>query len=123
MEKARKGFRQLTVWQKAMDFCEIIYKESRKFPKEELFGLTSQLRRAATSIPLNIAEGSARGSNREFMRFLNIALCSQYEVATIIRLSKRLSFLSNDNYSRISSELDEIGKMLHGLIRSLQSNN
>lgn len=113
------NFEKLTVWQKAMDFCELIYEESKKFPKEEMFGLTSQLRRAATSIPLNIAEGSACGSKREFKHFLNIALCSQYEIATIIRLCKRLNFLTEESYTKINNALDEIGKLLHGLINSL----
>jgi four helix bundle protein len=113
-------FEKLTVWQKAMDLCEIVYKESRNIPKEELFGLTSQLRRAATSIPLNISEGTAAGSKKEFKRFLNIALCSQYETATIIRLCLRLKHLDNKSYGTINSSLEEVGKLLHGLIRSLQ---
>jgi len=117
------NFERLTVWQKAMDFCELIYTETNKFPKEEMFGLTSQLRRATTSIPLNISEGSACGSKREFKHFLNIALCSQYEIVSIIRLSKRLNFLTEENYTKISNALDEIGKLLHGLINSLKSKN
>jgi four helix bundle protein len=117
------NFEKLTVWQKTMEFCELIYKESRKFPKEELFGLTSQLRRAATSILLNIAEGSACKSKREFRHFLNIALCSQHETVTIIKLCQKLNFLENDGYIKISNALDEIGKLLHGLINSLKSEN
>ena len=117
------NFERLTVWQRAMDFCELIYKETNKFPKEEMFGLTSQLRRATTSIPLNISEGSACGSKREFKHFLNIALCSQYEIVSIIRLSKRLNFLTEASYTKISNALDEIGKLLHGLINSLKSKN
>jgi four helix bundle protein len=113
------NFEKLTVWQKAMDFCELIYKETKEFPKEEMFGLTSQLRRASTSIPLNISEGSACNSKREFKHFLNIALCSQYEIATIIRLCKKLNFFNNESYIKISNALDEIGKLLHGLINSL----
>lgn len=106
-----------------MDFCELIYKESKGSPKEEMFGLTSQLRRSATSVPLNIAEGSACNSKREFKHFLNIALCSQYEVATIIRLCHRLNLLTNESYTKISRALEEIGKLLHGLIKSLKSGN
>ena len=113
------NFEKLTVWQKAMDFCELIYKETRKFPREEMFGLTSQLRRAATSIPLNISEGSACYSKREFRHFLNIALCSQYEVATIIRLCRKFNFFTYESYTKISDSLEEIGKLLHGLINSL----
>lgn len=117
------NFEKLTVWQKAMDFCELIYKETRSFPREELFGLTSQLRRAATSMPLNIAEGSACSSKREFRHFVNMALCSQYEVATIIRLSKKLGYLKDNSYNDISTLLEEIGRLLHGLINSLKSDN
>ncbi|MFC1709544.1 four helix bundle protein [Candidatus Omnitrophota bacterium] len=117
------NFEKLTVWQKAMDFCGLIYKESRKFPKEEIFGLTSQLRRAATSIPLNLAEGSGCSSKKEFSRFVNIALRSQYETVTIIKLCKRLNILTNDNYPKISIAVDEIAKLLHGLANSLKTKN
>ena len=117
------NFEKLTVWQKTMDFCELIYKETRKFPKEEMFGLVSQLRRAAVSVALNISEGSACCSKREFARFLNIALCSQYEVATIIRLGKKLGFLTSETYLEVSSSLEEIGRLLHGLINSLTTDN
>lgn len=115
------NFEKLTVWQKAMDFCELVYIETKMFPKEEMFGLTSQLRRAATSIALNISEGSACSSKREFKRFLNIALCSQYEIVTITKLCKKLNFFTNETYAEISSALDEIGKLLHGLIKSLSN--
>ncbi|MFA5362654.1 MAG: four helix bundle protein [Candidatus Omnitrophota bacterium] len=114
------NFEKLIVWQKAMDLCELVYKESKNIPKEELFGLTSQLRRAVTSIPLNISEGTAAGTKREFKRFLNIALCSQYETATIIRLCLRFKYLDNKSYDTINGSLEEVGKLLHGLIRSLQ---
>jgi len=116
-------FKKLIVWQKGMALCELIYKESRGFPKEELFGLTSQLRRAVASIVLNIAEGAACPSKREFKRFLNIALCSQYETVTIVRLCERLCFVNNASSVKINQALDEIGKLLHGLINSLKSNN
>lgn len=115
------NFEKLIVWQKSMDFCELIYKETRKFPKEELFGLTSQLRRASTSIPLNISEGSACVSKREFKRFLNTALCSQHEALTIIKLSFRLNYLDKDSSGRLSAAIEEIGKLLHGLINSLKT--
>jgi len=117
------NFERLTVWQKAMDFCELVYKESKTFPKEEIFGLTSQLRRAVASIPLNISEGTACNSKREFKHFLNIALCSQYEVATIVRICQRLNFLNKDSFNKLSNALDEIGRLLHGLMNSLKSEN
>jgi four helix bundle protein len=116
-------FEKLTVWQKSMDFCELIYKETKSFPKEEIFGLTSQLRRATTSIPLNISEGTACNSKREFKHFLNIALCSQYEIVTIIKLCQRLNFFDTVTYTKINNSLEEIGKLLHGLIKSLKTDN
>lgn len=116
------NFEKLTVWQKSMEFCELVYKITKSFPKEEMFGLVSQLRRATTSIPLNISEGSACSSKREFRHFLNIALCSQYEIATIIRLCKRLKLLTNEIFNELSSNADEIGRLLRGLINSLSNN-
>ena len=113
------SFEKLIVWQKAIEFCELIYRETKKFPKDEMFGLVSQLRRAATSIPLNISEGSACSSKREFKHFVNIAQRSQYEIATIIRLSNKLGFLTNDGFTKIDSALDEICRLLRGLFNSL----
>ncbi len=114
------GFEKLTVWQKALDFCELIYKESKKFPKEEVFGITSQIRRSSTSILLNISEGTACKSKRDFSRFLNIALCSQYETVAILKLSDRLGFLDNESSAKLLCNIEEIGKLLHGLINSLK---
>lgn len=88
-------FEKLRVWQKAMDFCTLVYEKTKNYPKEEIFGLTSQFRRAATSIPLNIAEGSACQTKKEFVLFLTIALRSQYECVTIIKLSFRLGILKS----------------------------
>lgn len=117
------NFEKLTVWKKSMDFCEALYKATKLFPKEEMFGLTSQLRRAATSIPLNISEGSGCGSKREFKHFLTIALRSQYEAVTTIKLCKRLNYLTEANSEKLGTDLDEVGKLLHGLIRSMSSDN
>lgn len=91
-------FEKLQVWQKAMDFCKLVYKKTNDFPDEERFGLISQFRRASTSIPLNIAEGSACRTNKEFIQFLTIALRSQYECVTIIKLSYNLGFLNKSYY-------------------------
>lgn len=118
-------FEKLMVWQKAMDFCVRVYNTSKTFPKEELYGITSQLRRAATSIPLNIAEGSACKTKREFIQFLYIALRSQYEVVTIIKLAFRLGYIDNTGKRELEGGIAEIGKLLQALINSLQgkSNN
>ncbi len=113
-------FEKLHVWQKAMDFSEEIYRLSNKFPKEELFGLTSQLRRATTSIPLNIAEGSGCQTKKEFVHFSSIALRSQYEVVTILKLSHRLKFIQEKELETFQEMVDEVGRLLQGLINSLK---
>jgi len=112
-------FERLVVWQKAMDFSEKVYAATRRFPKDEVYGLTSQFRRAATSIPLNIAEGSACKTRKEFIQFLHIALRSQYEVVTIIRLAKRLGHLPESDSAALELDVAEVGRLLQGLINSL----
>ena len=113
-------FEKLVVWQKAMDFCINVYSKTRDFPKDELYGLTSQFRRAATSIPLNISKGSACITKKEFAHFLYIALRSQYEVVTILKLASRLKYLDNSKTMALEEEVAEIGKMLQALINSLE---
>jgi four helix bundle protein len=112
------GFEKLIVWQKSMDFCEHIYKATKNFPKEEQFGITSQLRRASYSIPLNIAEGSASKSKKEFKYFLTIALRSQHECITLLKLCRRLNFFVDGDFSNLYDKCDEVGKMLNALIKS-----
>lgn len=114
------GFEKLIVWQKSMTFCEQVYKVTSNFPKEELFGLTSQLRRASYSIPLNIAEGSASKSKKEFKYFLSIALRSQYECITLIKLCLRLNLIDEKVYLDLFNSCDEIGRLLNALIKSLK---
>lgn len=106
-----------------MEFCVKIYDKTKNFPKEEIYGITSQLRRAATSIPLNIAEGSGCKTRKEFIQFLYIALRSQYEVVTIIKLSHKLDYFNDNEIEILEHEIDEIGKLLQGLINSLQKSN
>lgn len=113
-------FEKLIVWQKAMDFCVSIYEKTRLFPKEELYGLVSQLRRASTSIALNIAEGSACKSKKEFSQFLYIALRSQYEVVTILKLSFRLGYIDDKLYEELEMYSNEIGKFIQAMINSFQ---
>ncbi len=113
-------FRRLKVWQRAMDFVAEIYKLSTGFPRPEQFGLTSQIRRAATSIPLNIAEGAGCGSNLEFQRFLGYALRSVYEVMTALEIAQRLGYCSPDGTQTLLSEADQIAAMIVGLSRSLE---
>lgn len=111
-------FRDLKVWQRSMAFAEEVYRATRSFPKDEMYQLTAQLRKAATSIPLNIAEGSGQGSSRAFARALRIALGSCYEVATGIELARRLGYLRESVSNELDSECNEIGAMITGLIRS-----
>jgi four helix bundle protein len=113
-------FEKLQVWQKAMECCKLVYQKSKNFPKEEIYGLTSQLRRAAISVPLNIAEGSACQTTKGFIQFLTIALRSQYETVTIIKLAHLLKFLTEPEYKGLENNLGEIGKLLQGLINSLK---
>ena len=106
---------KLDVWGRAVDFVTVIYRMTDGFPKEEKFGLTSQIRRAAVSIPANIAEGAARESPREFAHFLSNAQGSASELATELLIAHRLRFLGEKDYSELNSELDNIGRMIFGL--------
>jgi four helix bundle protein len=113
-------FRKLKVWQRAMDFVTEIYKASADFPRTEQFGLTSQLRRAAISVPLNIAEGAGSGSNPEFQCFLSYALRSTYEVMTALEVALRLAYCPGEATEALLSEADEIAAMVVGLSRTLE---
>ena len=119
MDKIRH-FKDLIVWQKSMAFVVDVYRSTRDFPKEEIYGLTSQVRRAAVSIPSNIAEGQARRTTGEFLQFLGHARGSLAEVETQIILSHDLGFLSDPD--PLLSSLNEISRILSGLINSLEAN-
>ena len=110
---------KLDVWNKAVDFVVAVYRATDGFPKEEKFGLTSQLRRAAVSVPANIAEGAGRRSSREFRHFLSNAQGSASEVETELLIAYRLGFLGERNYLNLRASLDDIGRMLTGLSRYL----
>ena len=112
------NFEQLDVYEKSVDFINQVYLITRNYPKEEMFGLTSQFRRAAVSISLNIAEGSAR-SKRDFNRFVDMARGSVFECITILRISEKLNFVSRMKSNELRNKLVEISKMLSGLKRSL----
>lgn len=117
---ATNSFRQLDVWQEAMTLVEEIYVASTDFPPAERFGLTAQLRRAAVSIPSNIGEGARRKRRRGFLYHLDVALGSQGEVDVQLEVAKRLGYCSEEQYVRVQSRVDRIGRMLNGLIESLQ---
>jgi four helix bundle protein len=112
-------YRELKVWQRAMAFTVAIYSESRAWPSDERFGLISQIRRATTSIPMNIAEGAGNDSNEEFCRFLKYSLRSSYEVMTAIDIARGLEFSSHERCDTLMAEVNEIAAMLVGLMKSL----
>ena len=114
-----RDFRELKVWQKAHACVLEIYRCTRNFPTEERFGLTSQLRRAATSVPSNIAEGCGREGDRELARFLSIAAGSASEVEYQLLLSHALGYLDDDAYGRLDSQINEVKRMLNAFIRKL----
>lgn len=114
-----KTHKDLDVWKKSIEFAQELYTVTGSFPKEEIFGLTNQLRRAAVSIPSNIAEGAARQTRKEFIQFLHIALGSSAEVETQLILAEKLKLTTAD-LSTLNKALNEIILMLTGLIRSLR---
>jgi four helix bundle protein len=111
---------KLEVWNKAVEFVVTIYKETAEFPKEEKFGLTSQVRRAAVSVPANIAEGAARQTSREFARFLSIAQGSASELETELLIAQRLGYLEQNSYRKLYDELNTIARMIVGLSQHLK---
>jgi four helix bundle protein len=113
-------FEELKIWQKAMDITENCYRVSENFPKEEKYGLTSQLRRSAVSIPSNISEGAGRNTNGEFKQFLGIANGSSYELLTQLYLSKRLNLITEEKVRPIIIKILEVTKMNYSLQKSLK---
>ncbi|MGD9933411.1 MAG: four helix bundle protein [Dehalococcoidia bacterium] len=116
-----RSYRDLEVWKKSIDLAEAIYRASSGFPREERFGLVSQLRRAAVSVPSNIAEGAARTGPREFLQGLSIASGSLAELETQVTLAMRLGMLEPAAASELLGRAEEVSKMLAGLKRSLAS--
>jgi len=115
-----KSYKDLVMWQKAMDLVVSVYRMTASFPKEEQYGLISQMRRCAVSIPSNIAEGRGRGSRKEFLRFVYIAYASGSELETQIEIAKRLKFVDDDGVNPLLGSLTEVMKMLNSSIRSLK---
>jgi four helix bundle protein len=114
-----KSHRDLIVWQKAMDLVTAVYHATGNFPKTELYGLTSQIRRAAASVPANIAEGQGRRLKGEFLQFLGTARGSLLELDTHLEIAYRLGFLSREVHSTLLDQLVEVRKILNGLMRSI----
>ena len=113
---------KLVVWQKAIDFADLVYSKTKSFPADERFGLTNQMRRTAVSISSNIAEGSARVSDADFARFVEIATGSLFEVVSESTVGKRQGYLSEDSFAAIYKAAEQQGRMLSGLRRTLAGN-
>ena len=115
-----KNYKELKVWQKAYELYLKIYKTTKTFPKEERYGLTSQIRRAAVSIPSNIAEGYGRRTTGEYIQALYVAYGSQCELETQILLAGDLGFIKADDLEKLNKDVGDVERMLKGLIRSLE---
>ncbi|MDH4241461.1 MAG: four helix bundle protein [Phycisphaerae bacterium] len=118
-----KGYQDLEVWQKSMDLVVMCYQVTKNFPKSELYGLASQLQRAAVSIPANIAEGRERKYSKEFIKHLSIAYSSLTELETHIQIAQRLDYISSEKTKSLLEITAEIGRMLNGLRKSLEKRN
>lgn len=113
------NFKELRIWQKGIDLVEDIYTLTREFPHEEQYGLTSQMRRCAISIPSNIAEGFRRYHNKEYKQFLYIALGSAAELETQLIITRKLGYISNSSYEKTTNEIDHFSRMTNVLIQKL----
>jgi four helix bundle protein len=114
-----QSFRDLTVWQRAVEMATLTYRVTAQFPRSELYGLTAQLRRSAISVASNIAEGAGRGSKREFKQFLQVARGSNCELQTQLIIARNLAMASQDHVAAVEALSHEVGKMLNGLMRSM----
>lgn len=117
-----KTYKDLTVWQRAIELVVAVYRLTENFPSEELYGLTSQMRRSVVSIPSNIAEGRCRGTRKDYLQFLRIAYGSGAELETQIEISKRLKKTAKLNFQSVNSLLEEVMKMLNVMIRKFNPN-
>ena len=114
-----RSYRELKIWQRSMDLTVQTYELTRRFPSEEKYGLSSQMRRAAASVPANIAEGQARRSKKEFLQMLSIARGSLAELETFVTLSERLGLIRRETSNSLLENCAEINRMMNGLMRSL----
>jgi len=116
-----KGYKSLKIWQKAHDLFMNIYSVTKTFPKEELYGITSQIRRSSLSVALNIVEGHASNSKKEFLSFLNIANRSLVETEYLLEVSRDLVFINNKDYEGLESKRKEVAIMLTAFIKAVRS--
>jgi four helix bundle protein len=119
MDMAVRNYRDLILWQKAMDLVELVYRITTHFPQDELYGLRSQMRRAAVSVPSNIAEGEGRHSAGDFLRFLSIANGSRREVETQAIIAQRLGYINEQDCEKVLTLAAEVGRLRQGLADSL----
>ncbi|WP_394773966.1 four helix bundle protein [Flavobacterium sp.] len=117
------NFRTLLIWQKSMTLITKIYFSTNTFPKEEIFGLTSQIRRSSVSISSNIAEGSGRESVKDFLRFLNISLGSLFEMQTQLEIAKNITYLNEQEFNNLYEDSREVERMLVSFIKKLKDRN
>ncbi|HMG74046.1 MAG TPA: four helix bundle protein [Pyrinomonadaceae bacterium] len=115
-----KNYQELFAWRRAMDLVEDVYRASREFPRQEIYALTSQIRRAAVSIPSNIAEGQGRRTTADFLRHLSIAYGSLREVETQVLIAQRLEYLVQGKVEKVLNRAGEVGRLLNGLMASLE---
>jgi four helix bundle protein len=115
-----KNFKELKVWQKSYKLCLKVYKITKKFPKTEVYSFTSQMRRAALSIPCNIAEGYGRKTTPDYLRFLYMSYGSICELETQILLAGDLEYIETDSFSELQSDIGEVERMLKALIKSIE---
>jgi four helix bundle protein len=114
-----RNFKDLKIWQRGIELVKLVYTITNSFPSDEKYGIISQMRRSAVSVPSNIAEGFMRRHNKEYRQFLYIALGSLAELETQIIISKELNFITTDHYTGTLSAIDELNKMTTGLIKCL----
>jgi four helix bundle protein len=115
-----RSYKDLVAWQKSMDLVTAVYRASQGFPKEEIFGLVSQIRRAAVSVPSNIAEGHARTSKKEFQYFLSNARGSLAELETQLTIAHQLAYIDETGINQLLDRLGEVGRILNGLLAALK---
>jgi len=115
-----KTFRDLLIWQKSMNLVTEVYQLTNSFPKEEIYGLSSQIRRSAISIPSNIAEGYGRNGNTDYLRFLNISISSLFEIQTQLEISYNLKYINQIQFNKTNGESREIERMLSAFIRKIK---
>jgi four helix bundle protein len=117
-----KTYRDLIVWQRSISLAEQLYAVTATFPKSELYGLVSQIRRNAVSIPSNIAEGNSRRSKTDYARFITIAMGTVFELETQLLIARNVGYMKNDEYEELSGTIDNIEALLAGLRRKLENN-